>query len=333
MEQLNDSKISVMGLVIITIIGVIFIIGYYFKYLNNNHKEVSALIVDNSVDKYLSLISTENMLSSVGIPNATNSPLLWGAYVGDGQNDLADFENLVGKKVNLYADFESWENSFPSGLFSAVGQSGKTLIIFWEPNFGYDKIINGDYDDYIKQFAVDAKKYSYPIILVPFDEMNLNEEAWGYGQNNNTASKFITAWKHVHDLFKDTPNVDFGLAYNSVSIPNIKGNLFSDYYPGSDYVDYIGLDGFSFKNLWKSFKDIFDDPMNKISSYDKPIIIFSLASEDSSQKASWISDGLGQHIKTYKNIAGWVWFNEGGVPNWQVNSDQESLKAFRSILP
>jgi hypothetical protein len=279
------------------------------------------------------LITVPTIISPISpTPVSGTSSLLWGAYVGDGANNLSNFEALVGKKVNFYADFEGWDTNFPSGFSSQVGQQGKTLIIFWEPSFGYDSINNNSQDSYIKQFAADAKAYGYPVILVPFDEMNLNEEAWGYGQNNNTAAKFQTAWKHVHDLFSGATNVKFGLAYNSVSIPAVAGNNFNDYYPGGAYVDYVGVDGFNFTDPGQTFAQIFNPAMAQLATYNKPIIIFSTASIASNNKAAWITNGLGNQIKTYSNLIGWVWFNQGGSPNWLVNSDNNSLQAFKNIL-
>jgi len=259
--------------------------------------------------------------------------LKWGAYVGDGEQNLANFETLVGKPVDFYADFESWDNDFPSQLSQRVGQQHKTLIIFWEPDFGYDDINNGSKDNYIRSFAAAAQTYGYPIILVPFDEMNLNEEAWGYGQNHNTPAKFQQAWIRIHGLFSVATNVKFGLDFNNVSIPDVNGNHYIDYYPGSAYVDYLGADGFNFGDPQQNFTTIFDTILKKLAAYRKPIYIFSLACIAGPSKAAWISDGLGIKIYNYPYVAGWIWFNQGGYPNWLVNSDPNSLRAFRSIIP
>jgi len=259
--------------------------------------------------------------------------LKWGAYVGDAQNNLSDFESLVGKPVNILAVFAGWDNYFPSQFQAKVGQKGKTLLIFWEPDFGYDSIIDGSHDDYIKKFASDAASYRYPVILVPFDEMNLNENAWGYGQNNNTAEKFITAWIHIHNLFGNAKNVKFGLAYNNVSVPDESGNQYKDYYPGDAYVDYVGVDGFNFNDPPQTFSQIFNGPIQQLQAYNKPIYIFSMADISGPGKDVWITDGLGSEIKNYRNLAGWIWFNQGGNPNWLIDSDSSSLQAFKSVLP
>ncbi len=266
--------------------------------------------------------------------NATSAQTasMWGAYVGDGAADLANFETKVGKKINIYADFEGFGNDFPSWLSANVGKQGKTLLIFWESNFGYDSIINGSQDGYIKKFAASAKTYAYPVILVPFDEMNLNEEAWGYGQNGNTASKSIKAWRHIHDLFANVANVKFGWAVNSVSIPDTADNSIQSYYPGDAYVDYVGVDVFNFDNPWQTFAEIAEPAIKILQTYHKPIYIFSMASAPGSQKAAWILDTITVQLPKYPEIVGWVWFNVNKETNWTVWSDSSSLAALQKAI-
>lgn len=263
------------------------------------------------------------------------SGISWGAYVGDNSGDLATFESLVGKPVKIQAYFVGWGDDFPASIGANLKSANKTLLIFWEPNVGYDAINSGSEDAYMNQFAAAAKSYGAPIILAPFDEMNLNETAWGYGKNGNTAAKFVTAWKHVHDLFAaaSAGNVKFAIAYNNGSVPNVSGNGFNDYYPGDAYVDYVGVDGFNFGNPWQSFDTIFSSALNQLKSYNKPIYIFSMASVPGTQKAAWITDALATQMVKYP-VAGWVWFNQNGADgNWLVNTDAASLAAFKAAIP
>ncbi len=185
----------------------------------------------------------------------------------------------------------------------------------------------------MKQFAAAAQSYNAPIILIPLDEMNLNEEAWGYGTNNNTADGFRAAWIHIHNLFNGINNVKFAIDFNNVSIPNIPGNQFSDYYPGSDYVDYVGIDGFNFANPWQTFGQVFDTAVHQVQSFNKPMYIFSTASYPGTAEANWITEGLGTHIKNYTNMRGWIWFNQNGADgDWVVNSSPATLAAFKSVV-
>ena len=261
------------------------------------------------------------------------APLRWGAYVGNAETQLQPFESTVGAPVNIVADFESWDSDFPLKLTATVGKAGKTLLVFWEPNFGYQEILDGHKDASIERFAREAREYGYPVILVPFDEMNLNEEAWGYDHNHNTAETFQKAWMKIHDAFASSANVKFGLAYNAVSVPDVPGNQFTDYYPGSAFVDYVGVDGFNPGNPKKSFQEIFDPAIQAVSIFQKPILIFSMASVAGPDQAAWIREGLGTVAPTYPGLVGWIWFNQAGSPNWSVDSDERSLEAFRSVIP
>ncbi len=234
--------------------------------------------------------------------------------------------------VAIFAGLDT-DSPFPSEFKTTVAAKGKTLLIFWEPyNTTLDEINNGSVDDYIKQYALDAKSYGGPIILAPFHEMNGNWDPWDGPVNNNGAAKVITAWKHIHDLFAGTTNVKFGWAVNNESVPNTSANSIAAYYPGSSYVDIVGVDGFNFGSPWQTWDEVFPSSlMQKLSSYGKPVYIFSEASAAGSGKAAWITD-MAAGISKY-HVAGWIWFNENKEQNWLINSDTAALKAFQSILP
>jgi hypothetical protein len=290
------------------------------------------------------------------IPNPTPAPtpipttISWGAYIGYNNSDLATFETLIGTPLSIRAVFIGWghNDDFPTYLTGSLQNSGKTLLLFWEPSNGdpgiinqsaynYDSIINGNWDNYIVSFATAIKNYGAPVILVPFEEMNGDWYPWSGTNNNNSPEKHIAAWRHVHDLFAQVgvSNVKFGWAPNNTSWPNTIANDLTAYYPGNAYVDYVGLDGFNFNTPWLSFNDIFNDALIKISQYNKPIYIFSFASAEANDggvaKASWITDALTVQIPAH-NIAGWIWFNENKEQNWLVDSSTTALAAFKQAV-
>jgi beta-mannanase len=265
--------------------------------------------------------------------------------------------SLVGKSPNIQAIFLSLGlDSFPTEYNQTVGQAGRTLLIFWEPNngtdvvnqpdFNYSAILSGKYDASMQTFAAAAKAYGYPVILVPMDEMNSNWEPWGGTVNGNSPAQFAQVWAHIHDIFvnANATNVKFGWAPNSTSVPNTNANAISAYWPGAQYVDYVGVDGFNGNgDPWTPFSSIFTPSlMNQLAAYGKPVMIFSLGStvnqSDPTAKAAWIKQGLGPNglISSFPGLAGWVWFNQnGGTPatNWLINSDPNSLAAFQAALP
>ncbi len=263
-------------------------------------------------------------------PSGSNTKV-WGAYLSD--QNIAGFESLVGKKINISAIFLGWTDTFPTEYNSTVRDQGKTLAIFWE-QYGttLDDINAGKSDAYIKQFAAGAKAYGGPVILMPFHEMNGNWDPWDGTVGNNTPAKEIAAWRHVHDLFAGVTNVKFGWAVNNDSVPDTAANSIGSYYPGDAYVDYVGVDGFNFGSPWQTFSEVFDSALSQLKQYNKPIYLFSMASAQGSQKATWITDFLTVQLPKHPEISGWIWFNENKEQNWLVNSDAASLAAFKAGL-
>jgi hypothetical protein len=276
-------------------------------------------------------------------PCAARDTKLWGAYVGWEEEEGPAFEQRIGKSMNLRATFVHWgnEREFPSYLKDSMRE--KTLVIFWEafdyntegpdqPAYSYEAISRGDWDSYIKTFAADAKAYGEPVILVPFEEMNGDWYPSSGTKNGNTPAKHIAAYRHLREFFRNAPNVQFGWAVNSDSVPDTPENRIAAYYPGDAYVDVVGVDGFNFGEPWKSFDEIFGQALTELSTYNKPLYIFSMASAEGPHKAAWIADTLSS-IARNPSITGWIWFNEDKEHDWRVWSDEAALKAFTKNLP
>ena len=270
-------------------------------------------------------------------------PPLWGAYTGGEPGSNKTFEERIGEKMDLAATFVHWgnKNEFPLAFAKGL-EEDQTLVIFWEamdynrpmpnqPEFSYDVILSGGWDSYISSFAEAAKNYGREVILVPFGEMNGDWPPWAVTQNSNTPEKHILAWRHIHGFFKEVPNVKFGWAVNSSSIPETPENQPENYYPGSEYVDYVGVNGFNFGDPWLGFDEIFKTMLKNLSAYKKPIYIFSMASAEGEKKPSWIKDAIYWQIPKY-NLAGWIWFNEQKEKDWRVWSDEDSLRSFKNSI-
>jgi beta-mannanase len=265
---------------------------------------------------------------------AVQNTKTWGIYSGDDYSSLQSFEQKVEGQPDIAALFLNFSDAFPNDFASYLKQSNQTLLIYWEQyNAPLDDIIAGKFDDYIRQFSRDASLYEGELVLVPLHEMNGNWDSWGGTVGSNTPQKVVLAFRHIHDVFLsvENPNVRWGWAVNNDSVPDTQENSIANYYPGDNYVDYVGVDGFNFGNPWKSYAEVFSSALDQLRSYNKPIYIFSMASAEGPQKADWISDAINQ-INSDSNIEGWIWFNENKEKDWTVWSDQSSLQAFKSAI-
>lgn len=242
--------------------------------------------------------------------------------------------------------FVHWGNEpeFPAYFGPRIRDRGRTMVLFWEatdlnrdyflqPEYSLDAVLAGDLDAHFSNFARGAKLYGGPVILIPYSEMNGDWYPWGGTVGTNTPQKLVAAYRHIHGFFKDVPNVKFGWAPNSNSVPDTPENKMELYYPGDDFVDYVGVDGFNFGwSGYLSFDDIFGDVLTRLEQYNKPIYIFSFASAASSEKAEWIKDALTVQLYKYPHLAGFLWFNQNKDRDWRVESDERSLQAFIDAL-
>lgn len=267
--------------------------------------------------------------------------LKWGVYT----SDYSNFKNKVPKKLDYLATFIHWgnENKFPDNIAKLAQTEKATLVIFWEamdynnsnpidPKYSYDAILEGNWDEYISDFAKSAKNYPGEIILIPFEEANSNWYPWSGTINGNSPSQHIAAYRYVRSKFNSVPNVKFGWDMNNESVPDTPDNKISLYYPGDAYVDYIGVNGFNFDDPWQDYSQIFTSVVNELSVFKKPVIIFSMASAPGPKKADWINNAI-SNIKNDIRIFGFIWFNENKEKDWTIWSDQNSLAAFNAIIP
>ena len=145
-----------------------------------------------------------------------------------------------------------------------------------QPNFQLSDVIEGRHDAYIKKFAEAAKAWGKPFFLRFNWEMNGGWFAWAEGVNGNKAGEYVAAWRHVHDIFTAVG------ATNATWVwcPNVDPeNQFQDLgalYPGDDYVDWTGLDGYNWgtnparPDRWRSFDQLYSSTYNKITGTIAP---------------------------------------------------------------
>jgi len=296
-------------------------------------------------------------------PAAASSSLYWGAWVGTqytgteapwDMSALADFEALAGKQVSTvqfaapFADCSRNPCSFygfPTAPMESIRKRGAIPFFSWssqstpsslnEPNFQLADVIAGTYDSYIRSFATAAKNWGHPFFL-RFDwEMNGNWFPWSEGVNGNKAGEYVTAWRHVHDIFTQVGATNATWTW----CPNVDArNEFQDLaslYPGDEYVDWTGLDGYNWGGSgWASFKDIYGSTYHRITDAiapSKPMIIGEVgSSENGGSKAAWIADMLKRLPTEFPKIHGLLWFDKYVDGDWPIQTSSAATSAFAS---
>lgn len=283
------------------------------------------------------------------------------------------YENIINLEDSLDTTFplihiySAWgsrtENAFPESAVKAIYDLGSVPFITWEPwvsdfdekkykrpslSINKDKsmlqIAHGIYDLYIKEWAVQTKKFGHPIYLRFGHEMN-DPHRYPWGSNSNTPEEYIKAWQHVHDIFTymGADNVIW------VWSPHIAYSDFDVYYPGDKYVDAVSATVLNYGSAvswsqWWSFEEIFGIHYPELAKFGKSIIISEFGSlSEGGDRISWFSDALHNLPQKYPAVSSIIFFHysedytvTSRKVNWYIKNDASAVEAikkeFESIL-
>jgi hypothetical protein len=265
---------------------------------------------------------------------------LSGTWTANFANELDCLDDAGGKNAGLINVFVGWTGPFPTGIVNTILCHKGTPMITWEPWVPLTDVVDGVYDTYINEWASAITQTQSTVFLRWGHEMNgcLSDDPsscwypWGGDPEN-----YKDAWRYVHDHMEITSSVR-----NAVWVwtPNItQGDLFTDYpdyYPGDDYVDWVGASGFNTaqKAWWApkppcfTFDDLFSPILHDMTDrYPKPQIVpeFASACDNSCNKVLWISEAYHQAL-FYPRLQALVWFN---VAKWEGEGAQREWVDWR----
>jgi mannan endo-1,4-beta-mannosidase len=301
-------------------------------------------------------------------PPPSSTAAYWGAWIGpqftgtpapEDMGAVGEFEKLSKKPLSLLETFSSWANCsgptcqpnqpFPAAAFQAMRDYGAIPLYSWasegngeadsQPEFQLADIINGDFDGYIRRWAEEAKAWGHPFFL-RFDwEMNGTWFPWSESVDGNHPGEFVTAWRHVHDIFSEVGATNATWVWCPFVNPN--GNLRSPatLYPGDEYVDWTCLDGYnkgtsaSPTGAYRSFDYLFGPNYREITESvapSKPMLVAEVASsEQGGSKSEWISNMFSELPSAYPKVRGLMWFDYYDQGNdWPIETSPSATEAF-----
>ena len=265
---------------------------------------------------------------------------------------LDEYTNLVGQAPSIVMWYRGLDQPLMySSEMSNLAARGATPMVSLEPvdingtDIPLSQIAAGNYDSYLHKAAAVAKGWGSRLIVRFAYEMNLSPGAgipWGGGRGafaGNSAADYVAAWRHVVSIFRadGASNTEF------VWAPNVDdgGIPFTQYFPGDEWVDDIGLDGYNWGSAfastghsWLSLGDTFASSYATLTQLSaKPVMITETgSSEIGGDKAAWIRQGFLNEIpQRFPRVSAAIWFNVQKESDWRVNSSQASLEAFREV--
>lgn len=299
-----------------------------------------------SIRPRLALTALLALVAAMPAAASAQSPIQLGVYLpggGGSASTLDDYANLVGRKPDIFLVFRDMSGPLLySSEASNLRARGETPMVTLEPytNSGVASLADiaaGRYDSFFREEADAVRGLGMTVMIRFAHEMNLLSSDWGPNKAGNTGSNYVEAWRHIVTIFRQegatnvqwvwAPNVDYG------------GRPFSQFYPGDEWVDYVGLDGYNWGTSggesFASFEKIFSSSYATITQLSsKPLIVSETASSEvGGSKAAWIEETFFTTIpQQMPRISAVIWFNEDKERDWPVDSSQSSLAAYRKVV-
>ncbi|MDT3401463.1 glycosyltransferase [Mucilaginibacter terrae] len=303
---------------------------------------------------------------NVGIQAVRQKPVfLTGIFAPDGTNGITSvskvnqLQSAAKVHFNLISMYVAWGDSsrcLPSRQAMDSIYSNRSIpIITWEPwqvlfsnkvnkkkdTKVFANITSGGYDAYLTKFALSLKATRQPVFLRFAHEADNPFYPWS-ARGENTPAEFKAAWKYVHQYFDRLGVYNVFWVWNPWKAQNAQR-----YFPGNDFVDWVGITGLNFGSFNDdkksySFAQLYS-PFHKLGlmKYKLPVIIAEFGSlQQNGSQRQWLTQAR-RDIKTqFKEVQGLVLFNTAfdkntpdGSPvtlNWQVKDAGGIKQAFQN---
>ncbi len=260
------------------------------------------------------------------------------------EKSIRSYENVVGKSVvwAVISDIWSNEQEFPHKQAQLIRNMGSVPYIRLmitsvsqneqEPVYTLENINDGLFDDSIRSWVRDAATFGSPIIIEFGSEVDGPWFPWnGYWYGSLPSPElFKEVYKRIIDIADEegSDNIIWVYHINAVSIPDESWDQFVSYYPGDEYIDWIGVSVYGAKTPMDdevfSFSDTMDNAYQKLISIspNKPIIIAEFGTTNTNlinDQALWAEDAfvnLTEH--RWPKVIGFSWWNE----QWKNDDDE-----------
>ena len=273
---------------------------------------------------------------------------LYGVYTDPDRTDLLDaMERWLGTRHAVQTFFTPWRRDALDGLFERllprIWDSGRVPLLTWEPYLAADtrpdiarRIAAGEFDAYLDDWArrladwlaggesaADRRCY-----LRLAHEMNGDWYPWSPTVGDSTPADYVEMWRHVHDALTGAGIGSEQLQWVwCVNHADVGDDSAEACYPGDEYVDWVGVDGFNWGasrdwSDWRTPEAVFGEMIGRLGEFEKPLCVpeigcSSLTADghDPARKAEWIRDAFDY----FDGRAGLCcWFNEDKETDWAI---------------
>lgn len=285
-------------------------------------------------------------------------PVRFGAFVEGMQQDpaaLGEFEDLVGAEAKIASYYYGFGDVFPGKTELEFADSGRRKVLLsWDMGpTRFRQWTKGRHNRYLATIAAAARDYPYPIYVRPWPEMNGDWQTFqptrsGNKRHGGTYAQFIAAWRHVVSYTRRHGATNIRWVFNPTADTYAETTPVGRIWPGSKFVDVLGLDGFNWGKddgwgEWKSYPSIFARQYRRLTRLDAtaPVWICEFGSKEPTvddgapvdlrnSKAAWLRRAFAS--TRMPRVRAMIYFHARKERAWDVNSSGAALSAVRRVL-
>lgn len=288
-------------------------------------------------------------------PEDEMSSVMWGIYDDPAQmKRLHEMERWLGAHHPVQTVFTPWNEGAIDGLFERIlprmWDAGRVPLLTWEPYTGQTgstderttRIAAGAFDSYLETWAERLAEWlagpdgqlgttdDRRLYLRFAHEMNGDWYPWSPAVGRATPTTYIEMWRHVHECIMregiQSEHIEWIWCVNHVDVGEYSA---AELYPGDEYVDWVGVDGFNWGasrewSAWCSPHETFAGMFDRLDELtDKPRCVPEFASttetttgHDPQKKAAWIREAFAYFDDAAVEMA--CWFDEDKETDWAV---------------
>ncbi len=299
-------------------------------------------------------IPTSATLQIVAVPPAGS--LYQGVFPGglSGEEDditprdLRAYEQAVGKSAAWVYFSDNWYRgrAFPLATATWIRDAGCIPFIrlmmrsdpyqnHAEPTFTLDRIAGGAFDDDLRSWMREAYAFGTPLLVEFGTEANGRWFPWngiwngggalnGFGDaaQPDGPERFRTAYRHIIQIARDegAVNIQWAFHVNNGDNPEEDWNRLENYYPGDEWIDWIGVSAYGASSAldseYPSFREQMDAAYPRLAalSPNKPIVVLEFGTalgNPAMKQAEWAQQALKDLASLrWPRIIGFSWWNE-----------------------
>ncbi|HEY6881971.1 MAG TPA: glycosyl hydrolase [Polyangiales bacterium] len=286
-------------------------------------------------------------------------------YYDSGAREFSALERKLGTKIEILSGFVDWNYVLGNERDLALTAGGaRTLLYSWEPHCAPEaeggcitlgEVARGEHDAYLLRVAASMKAFPHDLYVRPWGEMNAEWSAWQPGSQRDRAgsvAEFIAAWRHVHTLFREQGVHNLKFVFNPDASDFDTNTPVPSIWPGSAYVDVLGIDGYNWGegtlDRWTEFEDVFAHMYGVLTALhpSAPVWICEVGVKEprkndgsdkrpapidrAHDKGAWIDAMMSS--TAFPRVTALVYFNVLKERDFRFESSPSSLRAIKKQL-